>query len=106
MTQLTLEAVKQMTYEELAVMEGPTDVADLGQFSPMLVRYVVCTWQLHSRYADVALPDLLDAINIAAMMVPWPPNVVLKVPAAERDADVDEYLDCLQMHVSAALRPH
>ena len=106
MTRRTFEQIRLMTYEELGAIEDPMDLAYIECLSPMFVAYVVRTDQLDSRYAGVALPELLNAINNAMTMLPWNDEAVRKSPAIQRDAAVDAYLDSLDVHVRAALRPH
>ncbi|VVE84457.1 hypothetical protein [Pandoraea sputorum] len=106
MERLTFEDVKRMTFEELEAIDDPVDLAHIGALSPLLVRYVVRTGQLHLRYDGVALPALLEAINKAVPVTRLPPEVWRKIPFATRDDDVDAYLDRLQANVSGALRPH
>jgi hypothetical protein len=106
MTQLTFDEVQQLTYADLGAIDDPMDLASTGFVSPMLVRYVVRTGQLESRYPGVALPVLLDAINKAATVIAWPVDVGQQAPVAKRDPAVDAYLDDLQQHVRSALQPN
>lgn len=106
MAELTFEAVKQMTDEELDAIGQPAILTKMAFMSPMLVAYVVRTGQFYARFAGIALPVLLNAINNAGTMIPWCPEAARNVCAEQRDAAVDAYLDRLQVHVRAALRPH
>jgi hypothetical protein len=106
MTQLTFKEVQELTYADLGAIEDPMDIASTGFVFLMLVRYVVRTGQLDSRYPGVALPVLLDAINKAATVLAWPVDVGQKAPIAERDSAVEAYLDDLQQHVRSALQPN
>ncbi|AKK24714.1 hypothetical protein MB84_28255 (plasmid) [Pandoraea oxalativorans] len=106
MTKLTFEAIKQMTYEDLEAIGDPMDLTGIGFISPMLVAYAVRTGQLHSRYAGIALPELLNAINNATTMIASCPDAIRNACSEQRDVMVDAYLDRLQQHIRAALRPH
>lgn len=106
MAELTFEAVRQMTYEDFETIADPMELTTMGLLSPLLVAYVVRTGQLELRYAGIALPDLLDAINNAGTMIPWCPVALRSFCAEQPVAVMDAYLDRLQEHVSAALRPH
>jgi hypothetical protein len=104
MEQYSFEDVRRMSYAQLGAIEDPMDLMATGFVSPMLVRYVVRTDQLEQRYANIALPVLLDALNKAVLNVAWPPEVGQRAPQARRDQIVDNYLDELGPHLLSALR--
>jgi hypothetical protein len=104
MTQYTLDEVRSMTFAELGAVEDPMDLMATTSVAPMLVRYVVRTGQLDSRYPGIALPPLMDAILAAASIIPWQLDTVgQKAPRATRDSDVDAYLDSLKPHLEDAI---
>lgn len=102
MKQYSFEDVRQMRFEQLAAIEDPMQLAATGFISPMLVRYVVRTGQLESRYPGSALSTLLGAIDKATVRIDLPVIVRQKIPLAVRDSAVDSYLDDLQAHVEHA----
>lgn len=106
MKQYSFEEVSQMSFEQLAAIEDPMQLAATGFISPMLVRYVVRTGQLDSRYAGRALSTLLGAIDKATVRIDLPVIVQQKIPLAVRDSAVDSYLDDLQPQVEYAPNGH
>ncbi|QBR04184.1 hypothetical protein [Paraburkholderia pallida] len=105
MKDYTLQEVSRMTYAELGAIEDPMTLMSTGGVSPMLVRYMVRTGQLESRYPGVALPMLLRAITQAAATVDWPlATVAQAAPLAVQDAAVDAYLDNVQPQAHAVLK--
>ncbi|REE21218.1 hypothetical protein B0G71_4370 [Paraburkholderia sp. BL27I4N3] len=106
MKQFTFDEVQSMTFAQLGAVEDAMDLMATGFISPMLVRYMFRTEQLAARYPGVALPALLNAINKAATMIAFPPEVGQKAPVAVRDEVVDAYLDELQPHTESALKPN
>ena len=103
MKQFTFEDVLSLTFDELGAIEDPMQLAATAQVSPMLVRYVIRTDQLEERYRGVRMRTLLGAIVVAAAAVKWPNVVGQKALLAQKDADVDAYLDELQPHVAKAI---
>lgn len=95
-----------MTNENPKTFGDPNAQLERELLSLILFVYIVRTEQLHSRFDGVALKDLLIAVNNVSTMIAWPPEVLSTLCAEERDPTVDEYLDGLQEHISAALRPH
>jgi hypothetical protein len=97
MNQYTFEDVKKMTFEQLGAIDDPWLLIATGLTSPMLLRYVVRTGQLETRYAGATLPNVLQALDRAAAATHggWPFDVSQKAPLAVCDADVDKYLDAL-----------
>jgi hypothetical protein len=106
MQQYTFEEVKGLTFAELGAIDDPMALMATGSLAPMLIRYIVRTVQLESRYPGVSFADLLNALNNAAAMIPFPPEVGQRAPIAQRAGVVDEYLDELRSHVQSALKPH
>lgn len=83
----------------------PMGLMATSSVAPILVRYMVRTDQLESRFPGVTLPMLLSAMASTATKFEWPLMTVAQTaPLARQDAAVDEYLDALQPHVQAALK--
>lgn len=90
-----------MTFAELAAIEDPMQLMSTGFVAPMLIRYVVLTGQLESRYPNSVLPVLLDKMNNAALKIDWDSNGVgQKAPLGVRDTVVDNYLDALNKYMN------
>jgi hypothetical protein len=94
-----------MTFTELGEIEDPFELMDKLTVSPMLVRYMVQTAQLETRYPGVQLPELLDAIDIAVARVQWPIFTVGQtLHLAEHNPEIEKYLDEIQSWTEQVLK--
>ncbi len=100
----TMDEIRGMSYDELGAIEDPSTLMSGLTVSPMIVRYMVRTGQLATRYPGVDLPTLLDAIDSAAAIVEWPYFTGGQtLHLVEHDAEVEKYLDEIQPYVNSEL---
>lgn len=96
MDQLSYQDVQKLSYAQLGAIDDPMVLMNTTQVSPILIRYVVRTGQLASRYGDTPLPVLLNAVShAAAQHSAWPFEVSQAAPLCEANQAVDAYLDAL-----------
>jgi hypothetical protein len=99
MEKYNFDEAQQLGYEGLGAVSDPSLLTATGYISPMLVRYVVRTGQLEQRYPGVPVGLLLNALNLAGAKSEYSGDKMRmqklgpKIQAAERDAEVDVYLD-------------